>query len=370
MVGSHPSSLWQRAFEGSMATAVLERADDDRRRRPGGRALRQVMTTPSSERPNTMSEQAMSEQAVDPIPGPGGPPVVVAIAGDGYEAALQYAVEEARRTTRRVHLVHVLMLPAGPYAEVMEDHDRAARSLLSEADARARELSGGEVEVISEVIEDGWLVRSLVEYADRGSTAVLQHRRFGPLHRLVTRSVVNGVAARAVVPVVAVPEGWVPRAGTDPVVTVAIQDPAESLSLIRAAAVAALARGARLVVLHAWWLANGFDVVVVDQGMRADWASRTRTELDPVLAAVRRDFPDLPVTLEVRHGPAAEVLLDAATHCDLIVVGRRHHLLPRGTHLGPVARTVLDRSECPVLMAPEAGRSQESAAVDPQAVLA
>ena len=80
-------------------------------------------------------------------------------------------------------------------------------------------------------------------------------------------------------------------------------------------------------------------MVVVDQGMRADWADRTRTELDPVLAAVRRDFPDLSVSLEVRHGPAAEVLLEAATHCDLLVVGRRHHLLPLGTHLGPVARS-------------------------------
>ncbi len=223
---------------------------------------------------------------------------------------------------------------------------------------------------MSEVIEDGWLVRSLVEHADRGSAAVLQHRRFGPLHRLVTRSVVNGVASRAAVPVVAVPEGWVPRTDTDRVVTVAIQDPAESLSLIRTAAATARPRGARLVVLHAWWLANGFDVVVVDQGMRADWADRTRTELDPVLAAVRRDFPDLPVSLEVRHGPAAEVLLEAATRCDLLVVGRRHHLLPLGTHLGPVARAVLDRSDCPVLMAPEAGRSQQSEAVDPQAVLA
>ena len=32
---------------------------------------------------------------------------------------------------------------------------------------------------------------------------------------------------------------------------------------------------------------------------------------------------------------------------------RRHHLLPLGTHLGPVARAVLAGSTCPVLVTPE-----------------
>lgn len=75
-----------------------------------------------------------------------------------------------------------------------------------------------------------------------------------------------------------------------------------------------------------------------------------------MIAVARAAFPDLSVTLDVRHGPAAEVLLDAAAHCDLLVVGRRHHLLPLGTHLGPVARAILDGSTCPVLMAPEPDR--------------
>jgi nucleotide-binding universal stress UspA family protein len=36
------------------------------------------------------------------------------------------------------------------------------------------------------------------------------------------------------------------------------------------------------------------------------------------------------------------------------VIGRRHHLLPLGTHLGPVARAALAHSTCPVLITPDA----------------
>ncbi len=283
--------------------------------------------------------------------------VVVPVSDDGYEAALRFAAQEAHRTARGIHLVHVLMLPAGPYPEIWLAHRDTARSMLAEAVTRARELSPGEVPVTSAVIEHGTLVGSLVESADAASLAVLQHRGPGPWHRIVTRSVVNGVAGRARVPVVAVPEGWVPRTTTDPVVVVAVQDATESVSMVRAAAATAVERGARLVVLHAWWLGSGYGVVVADHGVRDDWAHRARTQLEPMLASARAEFPDLTITLDVRHGPAAEVLLDAAVHCDLLVVGRRHHLLPLGTHLGPVARAVLDRSTCPVLMAPEPDRT-------------
>jgi nucleotide-binding universal stress UspA family protein len=45
--------------------------------------------------------------------------------------------------------------------------------------------------------------------------------------------------------------------------------------------------------------------------------------------------------------------VEASERSDVLVLGRRHHLLPIGSHLGPVARAVLDRAQCPVLMAPE-----------------
>lgn len=281
--------------------------------------------------------------------------IVVAVgSGDhGYEAGLRFAVQEARRTARPLHLVHVVMRPRGPFAEVWLDQDLLARTLVREAVEHAESLGGHDLVVTGSVVDNGFLVRSLVETADAGSMAVLQHRRLNAAHRLVTRSVANGVAARVRVPVVAVPEDWRPRPGHDRVVTVAVQDVAESRALVATGAQIALQHGARLDVLHAWWMANGLDTLMVDQGLRTDWTGRIRRELEPALDETRARHPGLTLALTVVHAPAAQALLDAAARSDLLVVGRRHHHLPPGTHLGPVARSVLDHSVCPVLIAPE-----------------
>ena len=57
--------------------------------------------------------------------------------------------------------------------------------------------------------------------------------------------------------------------------------------------------------------------------------------------------------MDVRHAPPVEAVLDAAETCDLIVLGRRHHLLPLGSHLGPVARAALGHATTPVMITPE-----------------
>jgi nucleotide-binding universal stress UspA family protein len=183
---------------------------------------------------------------------------------------------------------------------------------------------------------------------------VLQHRALDRLHRLFTGSVVLGVARRSHVPVISVPEGWTARPDETPaVVTAAVQNPSEAPALLRVAFVEAKARGASLVVLHAWWLDSGYDVVVVDDTVRADWNARSEQELEPVLKPLRAEFPDVDVTIQVRHAPPLEAVLDAAEVSDLVVLGRRHHRLPLGSHLGPVARGTIAHSTCPVLVTPE-----------------
>lgn len=256
--------------------------------------------------------------------------VVVAVGPDeqGYEAALVFAVEEARRAGRPLHLVHAAR-PGG----------RRGRSLLRAAMTRAVALvADDDLPVTASLVDHGTLVRALVDSADAGSLTVLQHRRLAPAQRPGTRSVVGGVAARALVPVVAVPEDWTPRPASDRVVTVGVQDSAEAGTLIRVAASVAARRGARLEVLHASW--SGSEPTVV--------------------GAIGRHLGQ-DATLEVQHSPPVVALLDAADRSDLLVLGRRHHLLPQGTHLGPVARAVLDHSRCPVLVAPEPGTFERSA---------
>jgi nucleotide-binding universal stress UspA family protein len=280
--------------------------------------------------------------------------VVVAISAGGYEAALQFAIGEARRTKRPLHLVHVLQLHAaeayvGVYDAMLDD----AKTTLAEATARAEALADGDLSVSSEVTQAGAVAANIVRAARGGSLVVAQHRALSRVKRVVSGSVTLGVAAHADVPVVSVPEAWSPNTRRTGVVTAAVQDPVEAPDLLRAAFAEARDRNAELVVLHAWWLASGYDVVAVDDAFREECKTRTRAELDPVLAPLTREFPEVKVTVEVRHAPPVEAVLDAAEASDLLVLGRRHHLLPLGSHLGPVVRAALDHATCPVLVTPE-----------------
>jgi len=267
-----------------------------------------------------------------------------------------------------VHLVHVLQLPDGPaYAMLYGDVSDSAKSLLEAAELQTTELAGDQVVVTSELMESGRVVEQLTRRSAESTVLVLEHRSLKGLYRVFSGSVVQSVAGRAHVPVISVPEAWTPRSSTSPVVTAAVQDPEEAPALLRTAFEEARDRKAALVVLHAWWLASGFDMTVVDNDIRADYSKRSKTELEQVLAPLRSAFPDVEVTVEVRHAPPVEAVLDAAEVSDLVVLGRRHHLLPVRTHLGPVARAALGHSTNPVLITPEVAVTAKQARRDRRA---
>ncbi len=290
--------------------------------------------------------------------------VVVGIAADGSEAALAFAADEACRTHRPLHLVHVLRISgAEAYAGVLQGAFDAADATVDDGVARARELVQGQVPVTAERVDEGWLVADLVDRASSGSMLVLQHRRESPLHRLVTGSIVAGVASRCPVPVVSVPEDWAPG-DSEAVVTVGIQDADEAKPLIRRGLVEAQARGARLDVLSAWDGGGGGHDSVVDRQLRADNETRITHALAPALAAACREVPGVPVELRIEHAVPVQALLVGGRSSQLLVIGRRHHLLPLGSHLGPVARTVLQHSTTPVLLNPESPREVTVAVED------
>lgn len=280
--------------------------------------------------------------------------IVVAVGYHGCDAAVEFAVAEAQRTQSPVHLVQVTGLPdTAEYAvpsSTMHDVD----ATIEQALAHTRKLAAeSDIAVTGERVEDPSHVRALVRHADRGRMMVLQHRRIGALHRIVTGSTTNGVAARAAVPVVSVPEDWSP-ATAGSIVTVAVQDEHEASEVMRAGFEQARARHASLVVLHAWWMASGYDVPVVDGTVKREWVERAQRFLTPALTTLRAEFPDVDATVQVLHAPPTEALLDAAQQSSLLVIGRRHHLLPLGSHLGPHARATLNHSACPVLVVPPA----------------
>ena len=280
--------------------------------------------------------------------------MVVAVGTDGVDAALGFAVSEARRHQLPLHLIHVLQFTAGEaYVGMDGGMPNAAKATLDRAQKKAERLVGSDIPVTAELILNGWIVEDLVRHSEGASMIVLQHRLLSRVRRLFKGSIAQSVAYHANVPVVSVPEAWKPRLGPDSVVTACVQDPIEASALLRAAFEEARARSARLVVLHAWWLATSFDVVVADGALRDDWSARSRQEIAPVLEPLEREFSNLDYEIKVQHAPPVQAVLDAAKNSDLLVLGRRHHRLPLHTHLGPVARASLDHAPCPVLITPE-----------------
>ena len=142
--------------------------------------------------------------------------IVVGVPAEGGDAALRFAVEEARRSGAPVHLVHVVQIPGGElYTGVYEGVVESAHAVIESAHRRAKELSDGAVPVTYELADHGWVVGELVARSDNARMVVVEHRDLGRLRRFFTGSRSSGVAARARSAVVTVPAGWHPATGRD-----------------------------------------------------------------------------------------------------------------------------------------------------------
>ena len=281
--------------------------------------------------------------------------VVVAVGTSGMDAALAYAAAEATRLGCGLHLLHVVhVLAQSPEVVLADvsDYERVGRQSLNAALLLARDLVGDDTTVTSELVSGG-VVHEIVRASADARMVVLQHRDLSRLRRVVTRSVASGVAARARVPVVSVPESW--SAGrerkTSPTVTVGVDVADRAGEILRIAIDAARARGATLHVLHTWTFPTAYDDIIMTRVDEAEWAPRATAELQAALDGLGDLLTELPVRIEAKHMKPAEALIAASQDADLVVVGRHDPRTPLGSHLGPVARAVLAGAECPVLLA-------------------
>jgi nucleotide-binding universal stress UspA family protein len=106
------------------------------------------------------------------------------------------------------------------------------------------------------------------------------------------------------------------------------------------------------VALHAWKFPGYYDDIIEARTHADDHARETEAAIDPLLESYRSRYPDVEVELSVVHAQPARALLRAAEGADLLVLGRRDHDLPLGSHLGGTARTLLHEAGCPVEVVP------------------
>jgi nucleotide-binding universal stress UspA family protein len=280
--------------------------------------------------------------------------VLVGVAsGESVDAALDFAVSEALRRGVGVHLVHAVnpvLLAADPqsWAVIEGSLRRVGSDALEAATATVEHRLGPEHPVSTELVH-GPAVPALVSESERARVVVLQQPPLGDRTHVFTLSVTNGVAARARVPVVAVPTGWDEHASTAPVVA-GVERPDRSHEVVRLALEEARARQVPLRIVHAWRYSDAYDDVVFEDGARTAQEDHLRQVLAHGLADVLAEYDDVEAELVLRHGHAADVLVEESRAAALLVLGRHQSAVSHGAHLGSIVRGVLKESRCPVMV--------------------
>ena len=289
-------------------------------------------------------------------------PIMVAVGPTEVgEAALDYTAAEVARRGCAVRLVHVVppLLVAPPDFDRPWTVDRELTRVgaqLSRAAASLRRRLSRDVDVTTE-LDWGPVVRTLVARSEHASLVVLQLQPTGRWEHIVTSSVSNGVAARAHAPVAAVPHEW--RAASTPAgwpVVVGVHE-SGSVAEVRAGLALAAERGVPARLVHAWWVAEVYEGALLQARDKAGVSAELTEAIETGLAGLLAEYPQVKAEVSVVHGHPADVLVEAAAEAQLLVLARHHPLLPLGSHLGPVTRSVLRHSPSPVLVVDPAAQA-------------
>jgi nucleotide-binding universal stress UspA family protein len=291
-------------------------------------------------------------------------PVLVAVGDeDDHDAAVRFGAAEAVREGRPLSVVHVIHPPAlGPGPEQMlltfAGADLVGNDLLQAAVDRAEKMVDGRVPV-TRTLRHGPVVPALVELSKGADRVVLQHRRLSGPRRVFTGSVCSGVAARAPVPVVSVPELWVhPGAGG---IVVGIQDTTGNHAVLEQAFALAAVRDCALTVLHAWTIPMIFDDAMLRPPVAEEAREELRVRIEHEMAVWRACHTTVDVRLDLPYARPADALVAASDRSALLVLGRRS-ASSSVSRLGPVTRALLRLSRCPVMVLPIASAHRHTRA--------
>lgn len=275
---------------------------------------------------------------------------------------LDFAVAEANRRHADLWLVHgcdpLVTATALVPTSTLQKRFRAGREIIgAAADYVARDLDPHRG-ITTEVAEVSG-ARALVDLSDRASLVVCQRRAVSAARRWHTGSTTSRVCAQSEAPV-AVVTSWSGRLGGSGVV-VGVDGHGHSAVAVQAAFVEAALRGQDLTAVHAWEAPgpSGATAYVPPDDEELEMLSTRATHLlATVMAEPCADHGEVTVHQAAVRGPAAEVLLYLGRTAGLLVVGRHagHGVASLG--LGGVARHVLDRSSCPVIVTPPSRRSR------------
>lgn len=267
--------------------------------------------------------------------------------------AVDWAADEARLRSARLHLVHArLWEPHQAPDDAAQEVDTGG-AVLTELVLRARRRYP-ELEVSSVGLDDVPR-RALVELSAEAQLLVVGSRGTGGFPDLLTGSTALHVAAYATCPAVVLPKRPQDSGGDGAtgavVVGVQGREPAEELLFF--AFETAQRRQLPLRVVHAW----SYPLVSVGRSSppvyeKGHVAAEEAGLVTALLADWRQKYPDVAVEEDVVRSGAARHLVALSASCRLLVVGRRGN--PDGPlgRLGSVSQAVVHHARCPVAVVP------------------
>lgn len=133
-------------------------------------------------------------------------------------------------------------------------------------------------------------------------------------------------------------------------IVVGVDGSKRSIEAVRWAVEEARDRSGSVEVVLAWEIPAVIHMAPLWQ--EPEFARYAQEVLDGVLASVRTESIDVPVTGRVVRGSPGGVLVDESSEADLLVVGTHglgHGRLP-GLHLGSVSSYCIHHAKCPTVV--------------------
>ncbi|MEY9968271.1 nucleotide-binding universal stress UspA family protein [Streptacidiphilus sp. MAP12-16] len=282
--------------------------------------------------------------------------VVVGIdATPDNDQVLDWAADQAALRTAPLHIAHAwslapYQLPPGDRGDIAEQLLQAARQQLHRAEGRVRERYSS-IEVSSELLTDG-AVPGLVRTSEHADLLVVGTRGRNRLASTLLGSVSQGLAAHADCPVVVLagpPQASAPGHGA----VVLGAAPGEAAAPVTFAFAEASRRSVPLRVIRTWLYPQAYPGIFAVPPVEKITRTREENEdLAEVLAAGRKEFPDVQVITEVTLDEADAALVDASAGACLVVVGAERHQRRFAMPLGPVTQRVLHHAHSPIAVVP------------------
>jgi len=277
----------------------------------------------------------------------------VAVGVDGSpssELALRWAVNEARRTRQRLHVVHALdtEVVINDKQQLGTKEDPPGGDPILAAALDVVRTMAPEVPTTPHSVT-GFAPTTMIAASTIAGTVVVGSHGRSAIPSALMGSVSQQVAIHSSCPVVVV-RGNGPTDGEPGAVVVGVDgSPAAEPALGYAFAYAA-STGSSLVAVHTWWW-EPLEGISLGEPWMGDWteiASQEATLVSESLAGWSQKYPDVAVRSHVVRGDPVVELLEESRGASLLVVGSRGRGGFIGLLLGSVSRRVLKRATCPV----------------------